>query len=246
MANRLRGRCGYPANVPFRVTVHHDRFHEPLHWKKPSRIFVCSMGDLFHGGGSSMSIRWVFETMARSARHTFCVLTKRPVRMNEWVRGEADHWPVWPLPNIWLGVSVEDQKAAYERIPILLQTPAALRFVSVEPMLASISLVRWLPITFQGPDRYRLVEHEASDFGPWRGLDWVICGGETGPGARPMHPDWARSLRDQCQAAGVPFFFKGWGDAILLPGGRDVSRLRGRKCRTLDDRTWDEAPEVTR
>lgn len=220
MANRLRGRFGYPADDPFRVTVHPDRFDEPTRWRTPSRIFVCSMGDLFHDDVPDEIQFRVLLTMTKNTQHTFCVLTKRPTRMREILSS----WSGWKAPkHIWLGVSVENQPATDERIPILLQTPAALRFVSVEPMLWPVSLALYLPCTMRGRG------------GPIRdsgGLDWVICGGDTGPGARTMHPDWVRSLRDQCQAAGVPFFFKGHG-------GRERNRI-------LDGRTWEEVPEAKR
>jgi protein gp37 len=192
------------------------------------------MGDLFHDDVPSSDIVDVFAIMERAKWHTCCVLTKRPRRMHKLLSS----WEIYEAPpNIWLGVSVEDQKATDERIPILLQAPAALRFVSVEPMLG--------PVDLECVNREGCWHTDALCRGDDAHIDWVICGGETGPGARPMHPDWARSLRDQCQAAGVPFFFKGWGDTILLPNGRDVSRLRGRKYRELDGRTWDEVPEVS-
>jgi protein gp37 len=175
----------------------------------------------------------------------------------------------WPLPNVWLGVSVENQAAADERIPLLLQTPAGVRFISAEPLLGTVELCRYLG--FQHEDEIGIENvdqslHEARALGmhdPWvRGLDWVICGGESGPGARPMHPDWARSLRDQCQAAGVPFFFKQWGEyGALFPKsgvplsdadklhvwGDGVSSFRfGKKAAgaLLDGREWREFPEV--
>lgn len=166
----------------------------PLRWRKPRRIFVNSMSDLFHKGLTDHEILKVFVTMARARQHTFQILTKQPRRMLEWFLVCADDtvrplaWAgvPWPLPNVWLGVSVEDQETADERIPLLLQTPAAVRWVSAEPLLG--------PIEF--PTMLR----------NW--IDWLVVGGESGPGARPMHPDWARGLRDQCVAAGVPFFMK--------------------------------------
>lgn len=223
----------------------------PLRWKKPRRIFVNSMSDLFHESVPDEWLDRVFAVMQRARRHTFQLLTKRPQRMREYLSklsqiadgenpdwfGRGFCWPIgpkesreeWPFKNICLGVTAEDQPRADERIPDLLATPAAVRFVSVEPMLGPINLkfIRQ-PNMGAGPfwldaldiERAGWFQDEAAtqpmddvlarDELPC--LDWVICGGESGPGARPMHPDWARSLRDQCAAAGVPFFFKQWGE----------------------------------
>lgn len=206
---------------------------QPLRWKRPRRIFVSAHGDLFHEAIPDEWIDRVFAVMALAPKHTFQLLTKRPERMREYVLGLSDgHWlpqrlqdagafipspnhpgdetepPEWLLPNVWLGVSVEDQQRADERIPHLLATPAAVRFLSAEPLLGPVSL-RWLPIDYK-PRQARgesIGEYDAAG-----GLGWVIVGGESGPGARPMHPAWARSLRDQCAAAGVSFFFKQWGE----------------------------------
>ena len=163
----------------------------PLRWKKPRMIFVNSMSDLFHGDVPFDFINHVFSTMFRCPQHTFQILTKRPERMLDYVSRSA-FLSNAPFDNVWLGVSVENQKAADERIPLLLQTPAAVRFVSAEPLLGPINL------------RFPTGKNPNQD-------TWVIVGGESGPGARPMHPDWASSLRDQCNGAGVPFFFKQWG-----------------------------------
>jgi protein gp37 len=185
---------------------------KPLHIKKPSRIFVCSMGDLFH---EKIHESWIMSVLAiqeDAPQHTYIWLTKRPERMREVIL-KLD-LPV--LENIWLGVTVCNQKEAEEKIPILFQTPAAVRFVSIEPMLG--------PVDF-GSDQ--LTKH----WGP--GLDWVIVGGESGPGARPMHPDWVRSARDQCAAAGVPFLFKQWGGCNKKKAGR-----------MLDGKVHDEYPRV--
>lgn len=195
----------------------------PLSWRRPRRIFVNSMGDLFHESVPDEWIDRVFAVMALAPQHTFQVLTKRSARMREYLSGEAlrrvaraanrirtvDGLIGWPLPNVWLGVTAEDQTRANERIPDLLATPAAVRFVSCEPMLGPVDLRNVSPA-----DKYEIDVLSGYDFdqglvGPR--LDWVICGGESGPNARPMHPDWARGLRDQCAAAGVPFHFKQWG-----------------------------------
>lgn len=256
MAHRLRGRFGYPADEPFRVTLHPERLEEPLRLTKPSRIFVASMGDLFHEGVPMEFIAEVFDVMASAtvncgkrhrhseecwggSPHTFLILTKRPQSMKQaledlpnWVE---EYWSddaplslclevgLWPLYNVWLGVSVENQAAADERIPILLQTPAAVRWVSVEPMLGPI---RFAPGWLDGQCDALCEDYpecRCVNGDPWPHLDWVVCGGETGPGARPVHPDWVRSLRDQCHSAKVAFYFKSWGEwlppyATLSPG----------------------------
>lgn len=196
MANRLRGRCGYPQDDPFRVTLHPDKLSEPRRWKKPCRIFVCSMGDLFHEDVPFVEIDRVFRVIAENPQHTFIVLTKRPERTAVYYAHAAtyfqrrgfDSGQGWPLPNLWLGVTVENQERADERIPILLNTPAAVRFVSVEPMLEKVNLFGYAACM--------------------PGLDWVICGCESGPSARSFDLRWARMLRDQCVDSGTPFFFK--------------------------------------
>ncbi len=222
----------------FGVSVHPDAFDKPLRWTRPRRIFVNSMSDLFHAEVHADEIAEVFKVMALAPQHTFQVLTKRHARMQSLVSGDLydrmaralrdDPYFTdqikWPLPNVWLGVSVEDQKWADIRIPTLARTPAAVRFLSCEPLLGPID-VSARP-SFDAVDQV----HWKMD---WRGsLDWVIVGGESGPGARPMHLDWARSLRDQCRDAGVPFFYKQQGSG---DGGKKSRRL-------LDGRTWDEYP----
>lgn len=235
MANRLKGRYGYPALTPFMVTPHPKRLDEPLRWKKPKRIFVCSMGDLFHEDVPDGFISKVLNVAIRGAhRHTYLILTKRAERMQSFMQnfyegiGETvccrnyetgEGIPTKPCPRIYLGVSVEDQATADERIPLLLQTPAAKRFVSYEPALGPVDFER-----IQWPDKHKV---DVLRGGAWDApgcplgfinhsdmatLDQIIMGGETGPGARPLHPDWARSVRDQCKEAGVPFFFKQWGE----------------------------------
>ena len=264
-----------------------ERIKDPLRWKKPQRVFVNSMSDLFHESVTDEFIESVFGLMAVAQQHTFQVLTKRPERILDWfnkrhglesvaqaVAGAAENrtprwviwdargqvkekyygelgakasrsetfklrqpWPGWPLPNVWLGVSVEDQAAADERIPLLLDTPAAVRFLSCEPLLGPLDLTTpW----------YRLSQGN---------IHWVIAGGESGPGGRwlvepfrveqdqaidgqrtwwepkPAAIDWVRSIRDQCQAADVPFFFKQWGGPTPKAGGR-----------LLAGREWNEFP----
>lgn len=170
--------------------------------KTPKRIFLNSMSDFFHPAVKEDDIHEILDRISDDAKqHTFLLLTKRPERMAEVLSHRA------LPPNIWLGVTVCNQAEADAKIPVLLQIPAAKRFVSVEPMLMPVDLTRYLEIEerhYWGDDMSGFI-----DYNPL--LHWVICGGETGPGARPMHPDWVRGLRDQCQAANTPFFFKSWG-----------------------------------
>jgi protein gp37 len=227
----------------------------PLKWKKPRRIFVGSMTDMF---ADFVEDEWrdrIFAVMALCSWHTFQVLTKRAERMQSYFRT----WPMGgqpdriteiacdialafrrgqqgsaglagrPLPNVWLGVSAEDQQRADERIPLLLQIPAAVRFVSVEPLLGPIDLTE----IEHAPAHclHALAGIKAETDGTARAchmLDWVIVGGESGPGARPMHPDWARSIRDQCAAAGVPFFFKQHGEWREPQGDEEYDTSKGR------------------
>jgi len=203
MAKRLKGRYGYPDIGPFDVVYHKNRLTRSLSWKKPRRIFVCSMGDLFHMDVRTNWIYDIFYLMAHLPQHTFIILTKRPERMSYFISKVLDK-DEWPLKNVWLGVTAENQKRADERIPFLLKIPAAVRFVSIEPILSFIDLTI-----------YEVNKGKESNF--LRNLDWVICGGETGPGARPMKIEWARSLRDQCRLAGVPFFFKKVGSKQETP-----------------------------
>ena len=226
---------------------------QPLRWAKPRMIFVCAHADLFHEAVPDEWIDRIFAVMAMAPQHTFQVLTKRPERMREYLHSpvvidsiaNAAHdidggigAPILPLPNVWLGVSVEDQRRADERIGILGSTPAALRWVSAEPLLGRIDF----------------------DIDQLQVIDWVVAGGESGPGARPMHPDWARSLRDQCAAAGVPFLFKQWGEWAAaddypseiqeqydVQGLTDGQSIRvGKKAagRLLDGVIHDAYPEV--
>ncbi len=241
MAKRLAGRCGYPADEPFRVTLHPDRLGQPLHWKKPSRIFVNSMSDLFHQDVPDEFIERVWAEMYSNAQHTFQVLTKRPERMLHWYRHSirASMSLEFPPGNIWLGVSAENQETADQRIPLLLQTPAAVRFVSCEPLLGPVDLCEWLCCTAcadtcggtRKPAGLSVVAHCKNPR-----LDWVIAGGESGPGARPMHPDWARGLRDQCAAARVPYFFKQWGEWRPPAEGEEYNTMNSgpRQARLVD------------
>lgn len=232
-----------------------DFLTDPLRWRRPRRIFVCAHADLFHESVPDAWIDRIFAVMALAPQHTFQLLTKRAERMRAYVgalyRGErqiaacaldfgpgksdealhrlsnGDFAPYPPLPNVWLGVSAEDQERADQRIPHLLATPAAVRFLSCEPLLGPIDLNHIKMIDCETPGGGRETAWESAlngiRYDIWAGddedpnvpgfprIDWVIAGGESGRGARPMHPDWARSLRDQCAAAEVAFLFKQWG-----------------------------------
>lgn len=229
------------------VRFNSEWLNQPLRWRRPRRIFVCAHGDLFHENVSDEWIDYVFAVMALAPHHTFQVLTKRAARMRDYLSSSArrDEWAragdmlaagiepqdyadishigepgnlrsvysSWPLPNVWMGVSVEDQDTADERIPQLLQTPAAVRWVSAEPLLEDVTI-----FSLDGP-----VDVPDGDQSP---IDWLVVGGESGPKARPMHPAWARSLRDQCEAVGVAFLFKQWGEfATAYQSGRDENYL---------------------
>lgn len=265
-----------------RIYLDDKALGDPLRWRRPRKIFVGSMTDLFADFVTDEMLDRVFAVMALCPQHIFQLLTKRPERMRAYIRGatwrrivdscRGEHgssiilrnstnaleqqfgltperlscFPdrsAWPLPHVWLGVSAEDQQRADERIPILLDTPAAIRWLSAEPLLGPLDLDR-------------------------SGLDWVVVGGESGPGARPMDPHWARSLRDQCAEADVPFLFKQWGAWIPEEDlGEDVARATypadlkagrtwrftgvpmrrvGKKAagRALDGETHDAYPEM--
>jgi protein gp37 len=224
----------------------------PLHKKKPLRIFVNSMSDLFHENISDEYIAKVFAVMAQCPQHTFQILTKRHARMRAFMNRYTAGGALSPLPNVWLGVSVEDQKWADIRIPALLETPAAVRFLSCEPLLGPVSIDRYLWLvgsSTAGPFHDYAGRRRGGRGGGIGGqaitavrswdINWVIVGGESGPGARPMDPDWARLLRDECEAGGVPFLFKQWGSHDA-DGQRVNKKTAGR---VLDGRTWDEYPK---
>jgi len=269
MSKRLAGRCGYPKDEPFKVTLHPEKINEPWKWKKPRRIFVNSMSDLFHDDVPFEFIKLVWATMVTSRQHIYMILTKRPKRMLEFFEWmEEQEFKVettWPC--VWLGVSVENQATADERIPLLLQTPAVVKFISAEPLLGPVSLAG-----FDGQTYRPWLDSVAWEVD----IDWIIVGGESGPGARPMHPDWVRILRDQCQASGTKFFFKQWGEwnqvgecgnesddgkyyrdnnvqRINHNGGMGyhgagaiyMKRVGKKQAgRELEGRTWDELPET--
>lgn len=196
---------------------------QPLQWKRPRRIFVCAHGDLFHEDVPDAWLDKVFAVMALAPQHTFQVLTKRAKRMREYLypNGRIEIWEraveiagalnvTFPLPNVWLGVSAERQQEANERIPYLLGTPAAVRFVSLEPLLGPIDLEALHPDGVQTLDALSGLSVNPAYTG-WSRLDLVIAGGESGGRARPMHPAWPRAIARQCADAGVSFFFKQWG-----------------------------------
>jgi protein gp37 len=196
------------------ILFHEDRLAMPLRWKKPSLVFVNSMSDLFHPSIPFETINKIWLVMGQARQHTFQILTKHPNRMlefQEWTkqnlkkRGLDEWWTGYDLQNVWIGVSVENQQTADDRIPLLLKMPAAVRFISAEPLLGAIDLEKHLSKI--------IVETNGEDLAE---IDWVIVGGESGPGTRPMHPNWARLLRDQCINAGVKFFFKQWGQWLPM------------------------------
>lgn len=299
-AERVTKRFGGKPFLPGKaeIKLRPDRIDAPLHWKKPRLVFVNSMSDLFHEDVPDSFIAQIFAVMASAQQHTFQVLTKRPERMHDFITGNGvrltgnagsemglraprpPELPWWPLRNVWLGVSAENQRWLDARVPLLLNTPAAVRFVSLEPLLGPIDLRA-------RPDKRMCLHcgglsddpHEGHPYRTDGGLDWVICGGESGgpekrrlvePCCRKGSPfpprqiehgeyrpyetvcdaynrrecdarndwrpkpevlAWVRSLRDQCVAAGVPYFFKQFGGPRPTSGGRQ-----------LDGRIWDEMP----
>ena len=191
LATRLHAMRNARYANGFEITLHADVLELPLHWKNPRKVFVNSMSDLFHEDVPDRFIRKVFEVMARAHWHIFQILTKRSERLLHL----APSLP-WPR-NVWQGVSVENDSYTW-RIQHLIQVPAAVRFISVEPLLGPIKTL------------------------PLKGVSWVIVGGESGPGYRGIHVSWVRQIRDQCLRARVPFFFKQWGGRTPKSGGREL------------------------
>lgn len=247
---RDKKRYGQEPNTV--VRSHDKTFYAPLKWQEPRQIFTCSWSDFFIEEADAWRDE-AFAIMSLTPQHTYQVLTKRPQRMLEYLDdcnwepriydavaqlARKMGWKKWPddgrfimrteplefLPNVWLGVSVEDQKTADERIPLLLKTPAALRWLSMEPLLGPVDLsnVRYRNPDFDESDLITMdvlrgiVEmHDtmsSSAVDDCDAIDWIVTGGESGPESRPTHPDWYRSIRDQCGKAEVPFFFKQWGE----------------------------------
>ncbi|MFC4506150.1 MULTISPECIES: DUF5131 family protein [Streptomyces] len=272
-AERWRGTAGHHFENGFDITLRPDRLRLPMTWRTPRRVFLDSMSDLFHTDIPDHYIAQAFAVMALTPQHTYQVLTKRHGRMKtllsrptfwhlvakqgrEHFTGCQQDWLAVgamlggePLPNVWLGVSVEDQKWADIRIPALLGTPAAVRFLSCEPLLGPVDLKR--AVITRGSERGHgltasFVHAAGCCENGLHGIDWVITGGESGPRARPMHPQWARHLRDQCEWAGVPFFLKQWGAFAPEDHGHDHGRVA---LIDTQGRSWTEreapAPQDT-
>lgn len=210
-AERFRGVRGHPYEQGFDLRLWPERLELPLTWKAPRRIFVNSMSDLFHDKVDDTFIDRVFDTMFRAEWHQFQILTKRPERMADYARTRARVFRSMNArhPHVWLGTSVEAQKYV-SRAGVVAELPSSVRFLSCEPLLGPLDLRPVLGST---------------------AINWVIVGGESGHRARPMDPEWVRSIRDQCLEAGVPFFFKQWG-----------GRNKKRAGRVLDRRTWNQFP----
>lgn len=206
-AERFRGVPGHPYEQGFDLRLVPEKLDQPLRWRAPRQIFVNSMSDLFHADVPDAYVSSVVETMRQASWHTYQVLTKRSERLSTLLNGALIDAAM--LPNVWWGVSVEDRAHGLPRIAHLRNTPAAVKFLSIEPLLEDLGIV---------------------DF---RGIDWVIVGGESGPRARPMRREWVVSILEQCEAAGVPFFFKQWGGVRKKKSGR-----------MLNGRTYDAMPSA--
>jgi protein gp37 len=227
MAKRLTGRYGYHKENPFQVTFHPDKIDAPLNWRRPRRIFVVSMGDIFHKDVHDEWLDQIFNTIVKCKPlgHKFMLLTKRPENILSNPNTMRLLQEVLHLKNVWVGVTAENQETLDARVPLLLKVPAVIRFVSIEPMLSQINILRRYLTGISTPK-----------------LDWVICGGESGNSARPMRPEWVRSLRDQCIENQVPFFFKQWG-TFAWQGDKPVKVGKKKSGRILDGRTWEQFPE---
>lgn len=203
-SERFRGVPGHPFKTGFDLTLRPERLTQPLEWKRPRMIFVNSMSDLFHKDIPKAHIAGVFDTMEKADWHIYQVLTKRSSLLQKFVNDR--YRTRLTRSHIWLGVSVENEQAT-SRIAHLQKANVAVRFLSIEPLIAPVGRL------------------------DLRGIDWVIVGGESGPGARPMNPEWAIDVRNQCIAARVPFFFKQWGGRSPKAGGR-----------LLEGKEWNEFP----
>lgn len=195
-AERFRGVPGHPYEQGFDLRLVPEKLQDPLAWKRPRRIFVNSMSDLFHPSVPLTFIRKVAEVMAEADWHTYQVLTKRASRLSSALRDDLREYG--QLSHIWWGVSVENRKHGLPRIEELRSAPVRIRFLSVEPLLEDLGKI------------------------DLTGISWVIVGGESGPGARPMQPEWVRSIRDQCENASISFFFKQWGGVRKHETGRNL------------------------
>jgi protein gp37 len=207
-SERFRGTPGHPFETGFDLTLRPERLDLPLRWRASRMIFVNSMSDLFHKEVPADFVARACATMEQADWHTFQILTKRSSRLRRFLQDR--YGPARGPAHMWFGVSIEDG-SRLSRVRHLRETPAGVRFLSIEPLIGRIG-------------RLDLTD-----------IDWVIVGGESGPGARPMHPDWAREIRDQCAAQGVAFFFKQWGGFRPKSGGRE-----------LDGREWSEFPKTAR
>lgn len=218
MAKRQKAMGNYPEG--FKFTLRYERFNQPLHWKKPSIIFINSMSDLFHKDFPFDEIDKVFEVIKKTPYHTYQILTKRAERMYGYFHSRG------PAPgNAWIGVTVEDQERAIERIPYLLQIPGPVRFLSCEPLLGPLDI----PSIVAG----HVVSGKQS-----YGINWIIAGGESGPKARPVNPEWIKGLRDLCKNSKVGFFFKQWGE--YNEQGERVGKRNAGKL--LDNREYVNWP----
>ncbi len=207
LSERFRGVAGHPFETGFDLTLRPERIGQPLMWRRPRMVFVNSMSDLFHKNIPKEFISRVFGTMERANWHTFQVLTKRSSLMRDFLQSRYGSHQV--PRHVWFGVSVEDHSKK-SRIRHLQDSPLGVRFLSIEPLIGPMGK---LDLT---------------------GIDWVIVGGESGPGARPMMSEWVREVRDQCRASGVAFFFKQWGGARPKSGGRE-----------LDGEEWSQFPQTS-
>jgi protein gp37 len=213
-AERFRGVAGHPYEQGFDLRLWPERLTLPLSWKKPRRVFVNSMSDLFHEDVPFSFVEKAFYTMREARWHEFQILTKRVDRLASFVGRLVPKWGDLSktCPNIWIGASVEKQELV-NRASTISQLPFAVRFLSCEPLLGPLDLRAYLSAEM---------------------INWVIVGGESGRNARPMDSTWVTAIRDQCQAASVPFFFKQWGGRIKSLAGR-----------MLEERTWDEYPDAS-
>ncbi len=230
MSKRLAGRFGYPENDPFCPTVHPSCLGQPLDWKKPCRVFVSSMGDLFHEAIPDFVVNNVFFTMSLCKQHRFLLLTKRPERMRTYISNAHGYLVSRDIDtdeffgNIGIGVSIENQGMVGRRIPSLLGTPGILHFISCEPLLGEINLEHYL---WKRNSYLGSVQH------PNRRIRWVIVGCESGPGARPMKESWVRKIVKQCKENDVAVFYK-----QKMENGKKVS------LPYLDGKQYIEYPTV--
>jgi protein gp37 len=222
MAKRFAGLHGYPKENPFNVTIHKNRFLQPAGWSKPCKVFVCSMSDLFHPNIPWGIIYDLFTVMDKYKDFTFQILTKRPKRAKEVLTPIYDR--LGSLSNVWIGITAENQARFDQRIDHLMEIPAKVRFISCEPMLGAIDMSYYLNGCPEAMGKYNEPDWEQT----CPPLSWVICGGESGPKARPTHPYWIKELQEQCNYSKTPFFFKQWGEWIP----RQQWELQGNKIST--------------